>query len=215
MAELPTPLKAVVGFVASVADRLPPANELPEKALELPVLAVSAALQASLRVQQVYAELSARGDDVLSQLRGAPEHPPAWASFDDEPTDQASRTPGGPAEFDTAGQDRYDEEDPAMNSTSPSSSSASQSVHSEWTDDDADLTDDETQIPVDDRYEDVSDTRDSVAVQAAMDSHAPSPAGADHAAEYLPREQTPQAAQRPAGETGEPGRGPSRFDLAE
>lgn len=53
--------------------------------MELPVLAVGAVLQASLRAQQLYAELTARGDEAISQLRGAPDEPPAWASFDDVP----------------------------------------------------------------------------------------------------------------------------------
>jgi hypothetical protein len=87
MAELPTPLKALVGLIAAAVDRLPEPHELPEKALELPVLAVSAALQASLRAQQVYTELTVRGEEVLSQLRGAPAEAPPWASFDETPDD--------------------------------------------------------------------------------------------------------------------------------
>lgn len=85
MTDVPAPLKALVGLVAAVIDRLPEPRELPEKAVELPVLAVGAVLQASLRAQQLYAELTARGDEAISQLRGAPDQPPAWASFDDAP----------------------------------------------------------------------------------------------------------------------------------
>lgn len=90
MTDVPAPLKALVGLVAAALDRLPEPHELPEKAVELPVLAVSAVLQASLRAQQIYAELTARGDEAISQLRGAPDQPPAWASFDEPP---AAATP--------------------------------------------------------------------------------------------------------------------------
>jgi hypothetical protein len=93
MTEVPAPFKAVVGLVAAALDRLPEPRELPEKAVELPVLAVSAVLQASLRAQQVYAELTARGDEAIATLRGAPAEPPSWASFDedtDAPRDDAA-----------------------------------------------------------------------------------------------------------------------------
>lgn len=85
MTDVPAPLKALVGLVAAALDRLPEPRELPEKAVELPVMAISAVLQASLRAQQLYAELTARGDEAISQLRGAPDEAPAWASFDDTP----------------------------------------------------------------------------------------------------------------------------------
>ncbi len=94
MAQLPVPVRAALGLIASVADAIKDGRGLPDglvegiadKALELPVLAVSTALQASLRAQQRYAALTVRGDELLSQLRGGPpEEPPAWAQFDDEP----------------------------------------------------------------------------------------------------------------------------------
>ncbi|MBV9595151.1 MAG: hypothetical protein JO147_15305 [Actinobacteria bacterium] len=82
MSQLPTPLRAALGLVATV---IQDGRGLPEKALELPVLAVSTALQVSLRAQQRYAALTVRGDELLTQLRGgAPDEPPAWATFDDE-----------------------------------------------------------------------------------------------------------------------------------
>ena len=129
MAELPNPIKAVVGLFAVAVDHLPEPEDLPEKALELPVLAVSAALQASLRAQQIYALLTARGDEALSQLRGAPSSPPPWATFDED-------TDGAAAHGDAAA----DAED-----------LAEFEAHAAQ-DESADLTDDETQIPVDDRY---------------------------------------------------------------
>lgn len=76
---LPAPLRAAVGLVATAADE---ARRLPDRALELPMLAVSSALQASVRAQQRYARLAARGDAVLH--RGEPtDEPPPWATFDD------------------------------------------------------------------------------------------------------------------------------------
>ena len=61
-------------------------HALPDKAVELPVMAVSTALQFSLRAQQRYAELTLRGDELISRLHGLPEEPPDWATFDDEPS---------------------------------------------------------------------------------------------------------------------------------
>ena len=60
---LPAPIRAAVGLVATAADE---ARHLPDRALELPMLAVSTALQVSLRAQQRYAQLAARGDQVLN-----------------------------------------------------------------------------------------------------------------------------------------------------
>ena len=61
------------------------ARELPRKLVELPVIAAGTALQLSLRAQQQYAEFIARGDEILGQLRGIPEEPPPWATFDESP----------------------------------------------------------------------------------------------------------------------------------
>ena len=82
---LPSPIRAVLGVIATVVDDR---QSLPDRALELPVLVVSTALQMSLRAQQRYAALTTKGDEFLSQIRGAPEEPPEWARFDDdEPAD--------------------------------------------------------------------------------------------------------------------------------
>jgi len=98
---------------------------LPDKALGLPVLAVSTALQISLRAQQRYAAFTAKGDEVLAQLRGIPDEPPAWARFDelpaDEPSDDDSDAPrrasgvraprnGAPSAFDAVGDEPIDDE---------------------------------------------------------------------------------------------------------
>ena len=77
--QFPGPVRAVVGLLASAADE---AKHLPDRAIELPMLAVSTALQVSLRAQQRYARLAARGDDVLNR-RPPGDEPPEWATFDD------------------------------------------------------------------------------------------------------------------------------------
>ena len=83
--QLPGPVRAMVGLVASAADE---AKNLPDRAIELPMLAVSTALQVSLRAQQRYARLAARGDAVLNH-RSPSDEPPPWATFDDPvPTDE-------------------------------------------------------------------------------------------------------------------------------
>jgi hypothetical protein len=81
MAPLPTPVRAALGLAANAVDA---ARTLPDRVVELPVLAVSTALQISLRAQQRYTELTLRGDEVLDRLHAPPEEPPSWATFDDE-----------------------------------------------------------------------------------------------------------------------------------
>jgi hypothetical protein len=76
---LPLPVRVAVGLAAVAVEQ---ARELPRLALELPVTAVSQALQASMRVQQKITELALKGDRVLG---GPPvEEAPAWATFDDD-----------------------------------------------------------------------------------------------------------------------------------
>lgn len=88
---LPGPLRAAVGLIATAAAE---ARHLPDRAIELPMLAVSSALQASLRAQQRYARLAARGDEVLNR-RTPTEEPPPWATFDDPVSlDDVRRTAG-------------------------------------------------------------------------------------------------------------------------
>src|SRR6266702_611766 len=98
MAQIPTPLRAALGLMANAIEG---ARTLPDKAVELPVMAVSTALQFSLRAQQRYAELTLRGDELLSRLHGLPEEPPDWATFDDE-TVSAKRS-AEPSAFDAVG----------------------------------------------------------------------------------------------------------------
>ncbi|HEX6756114.1 MAG TPA: lipid droplet-associated protein [Mycobacteriales bacterium] len=96
---IPQPLRAAAGLAAVAIDS---ARKLPEQLVGFPVLAVSAALQASLKAQQRYAELVVRGDQLLDQLRGPGDGTPTWARFDDD-------VPSGPpparsrSAFDLAG----------------------------------------------------------------------------------------------------------------
>lgn len=80
--EIPGPLRAAAGLAAVAVDE---ARRLPTRLAGLPVLAVGAAMQASMRAQQRYAELIGRGDQVLSHLREPDEQPP-WARFDEDDT---------------------------------------------------------------------------------------------------------------------------------
>lgn len=82
MSHIPTPIRAALGLAATAVAE---ARKLPETLPQLPVVAVSTAMQASLRVQQHIATFAARGDEVLSQLRGTSAEPPTWATFDDAP----------------------------------------------------------------------------------------------------------------------------------
>ncbi len=82
MPQLPTPVRAAVGLVATALEE---ARRLPDKAIELPMLALSTALQLSLRAQQRYTSLAARGDDLLNR-REPTDEPPPWATFDEPVT---------------------------------------------------------------------------------------------------------------------------------
>jgi len=78
---LPLPVRVAAGLLATAVEQ---ARDLPRLALELPVTAVSQALQASMRVQQKVTELAIKGDQVLGI--GPPiEDEPAWATFDEDP----------------------------------------------------------------------------------------------------------------------------------
>jgi hypothetical protein len=86
MSDVPTPIKIILGLAATATEevRKLPAT-LPTAATTVPMLAISTAMQASLRIQQQLATLASRGDEVIRQLRGESDEPPAWATFDDPP----------------------------------------------------------------------------------------------------------------------------------
>ncbi|TCK26569.1 lipid droplet-associated protein [Pseudonocardia endophytica] len=80
MSPLPYPVRIAAGLVVTAVEQ---ARELPRHAVELPVTAVSQALQVSMRVQQKVTELAIKGDRALGTLRPA-DDVPAWATFDDD-----------------------------------------------------------------------------------------------------------------------------------
>jgi hypothetical protein len=102
MANIPTPIRAALGLAATAVDearKLP--ETLPQAVSTVPLRAVSTAMQASLKLQQRLATLSARGDEVLSQLRGRSPEPPSWATFDESPAHTGAVDPqAGKAAFD-------------------------------------------------------------------------------------------------------------------
>jgi len=86
MPNLPTPIRAALGLAATAVDEARNLPEtLPQVVSSVSLRAVSTAMQASLKFQQHLATLSARGDEVLSQLRGSSAEPPTWATFDESP----------------------------------------------------------------------------------------------------------------------------------
>lgn len=87
MMTLPLPVRLAAGLVATAVEQV---RELPRTVIELPVTAVSQALQASMRVQQRITELAIKGDRALGALRPV-EEKPSWATFDE---DQAPRRNG-------------------------------------------------------------------------------------------------------------------------
>jgi hypothetical protein len=77
--EIPEVVRAAAGLAATVLDE---AQKLPETLPGLPVRALGIAMQVSMKVQQHYAGLVARGDELLVGLRG--ENEPGLATFDDD-----------------------------------------------------------------------------------------------------------------------------------
>src|SRR3954452_25336924 len=109
MPNIPTPVRAALGLAATAVAE---ARRLPETLPQLPVTAISTAMQASLRVQQHIATFAARGDEVISQLRGSSAEPPSWATFDDGPATDAAGA--AKAAFDRATPDPANLEDTAV-----------------------------------------------------------------------------------------------------
>ena len=77
--EIPEPIRAAAGLAVTVLDE---ARRLPSTLTGLPVRLVGLALQTAMKFQQQWSGLVARGDDVLTGLRG--EHEPGMATFDDD-----------------------------------------------------------------------------------------------------------------------------------
>jgi hypothetical protein len=77
--EIPEAVRAVAGLAATVLDE---ARKLPETLPGLPVRLLGLAMQVSLRLQQQYSGLVARGDEVFTGMRGEAE--PGRATFDED-----------------------------------------------------------------------------------------------------------------------------------
>lgn len=112
--EIPSPLRAAAGLAATALDE---ARRLPERLASLPVLALSTAMQTSMKVQQHYAELVGRGDQLLSDLSRGEERP-SWARFDEDESGEGDYPPAATdvrwsyGEEDSYGEkDSYGEED--------------------------------------------------------------------------------------------------------
>jgi hypothetical protein len=128
---IPPPLRAAAGLAALAIDN---ARKAPQRLIGLPVLAVSTALQASLKAQQTYAGLVARGDEVLGQLRGQ-QDAPSWATFDEDeepagfPAQSAFDAAPEPAVADPAGIEEVDRElDPDTEADVPSLADAAETL---------------------------------------------------------------------------------------
>jgi hypothetical protein len=78
--EIPEAVRAAAGLAATVLDE---ARKLPEILPGLPVRLLGLAMQTSLRLQQHYSGLVARGDEVFTGLRGG-DAEPGMATFDED-----------------------------------------------------------------------------------------------------------------------------------
>src|SRR5690348_2237583 len=96
--EIPEAVRAVAGLAATVLDE---AQKLPETLPGLPVRVLGLAMQFSMKLQQHYAGLVARGDELLTGMHGEDE--PGLATFDDEEPTSA------PASVNTSAFDRVAE----------------------------------------------------------------------------------------------------------
>jgi hypothetical protein len=90
--EIPQVVRALVGLAATVIDDT---LQLPRALPSLPVRVIGLAMQATMKVQQHYSGLVARGDEVFTGLRGDDE--PGMATFDE---DLPEPTPGRTSAFD-------------------------------------------------------------------------------------------------------------------
>jgi hypothetical protein len=99
--EIPEAVRAAAGLAATVLDE---ARRLPETLPGLPVRVLGLAMQLSMKLQQHYAGLVARGDELLTGIRGEDE--PGLATFDDDDHEAAPAAVGG---FGTSSFDRVAE----------------------------------------------------------------------------------------------------------
>ncbi len=79
--EIPEPIRAAAGLAAMMLDQ---ARQLPAAITGLPVRVAGVAMQTSLRLQQRYAGLVVKGDELLTQISRPEKADPPWATFDDD-----------------------------------------------------------------------------------------------------------------------------------
>jgi hypothetical protein len=114
--EIPEAVRAAAGLAATVIDE---ARKLPETLPGLPVRVIGLAMQLSMKLQQEYAGLVARGDELLTGIRGEDE--PGLATFDDDDDPAAAAVKVGTSAFDRVAEtiievteaDETEETDPA------------------------------------------------------------------------------------------------------
>src|SRR3954468_8034558 len=94
--EIPEVVRAAAGLAATVLDE---ARKLPSTLPGIPVRVIGLAMQSAMKVQQHYAGLVARGDELFTGLRG--ENEPGLATFDDDEP-QAAPTGFRESAFDRA-----------------------------------------------------------------------------------------------------------------
>jgi len=90
--EIPEPIRAAAGLAATLLDQ---ARQLPSSITGLPVRAAGLAMQASLRLQQHYAGLVVKGDELLTQISRSDDGDPPWATFDDDVVEVADAVTEG------------------------------------------------------------------------------------------------------------------------
>ena len=86
--EIPEAVRAVAGLAATVLDET---RRLPRTITGLPVRLIGLAMQTSLKLQQQYSGLVARGDELFTGLRGCAE--PGLATFDEDVAPAAGDRP--------------------------------------------------------------------------------------------------------------------------
>ncbi len=77
--EIPQAVRAVAGLAATMLDET---RRLPQTLTSLPVRVLGLAMQATMKLQQHYSGLVARGDEVFTRIRGEDE--PGLATFDED-----------------------------------------------------------------------------------------------------------------------------------
>jgi hypothetical protein len=112
--EIPEPVRAAAGLAATVLDEV---KKLPETIPGLPVRAVGLAMQAALKLQQEYAGLVARGDELFTGIRG--ENEPGLATFDDDDDDEPAATAEAPSGYRESAFDRAEAPAPDADVTAP------------------------------------------------------------------------------------------------